>query len=207
MTDSINSLAFIFSKSKTIIKCDKKRKYLDNCCSNSNYCINNLYKVCIFKLEEQYFISSTLNLCTKNENAWELFKCNVTNLLNAFFIISVKKCTSYHSFNAKLIKCKKCDCCNAILLYFKFNIMPFGTTSTACSECIPITCDSNIPYTSSIIPNYWPSTDPEDNHLVSYNRMANYAYEDLKSYVYRDIKFYYNDKYAANLCFKPPSFC
>lgn len=205
MTDSINTLAFIFSKSKTIIKCDKKRKYIDNCCSNSNYCVNNLYKICIFKLEEQDFISSTLNLCTENENAWELFKYNVPNLLNAFFIISVKKCTTYHSFNAKLIRCKKCDCCNAILLYFKFNISPFGTST--CGTCIPITCDSNIPVTSSIIPNYWPSTDPNDNHLISYNKMANFAYKDLKSYVYTDLKFYYNDKYTDNLCFKKPTIC
>jgi hypothetical protein len=202
MCDSINTIGFIFNKSKTIIKCDKKKKYYTNCCAN-NYCINNLYKICIFKLEEEHFMSSTLNITTDNENAWEAFKNNVGNLLDAFFIISVTKCNKLHSFNAKFIKYKRCDCCNAILLYFKFNIIPFNLNITACSNCIPITCNSNVPITSNIIENYWPSEDIQDNIKPSYNNMANFAYKDLKSSIYTDVKFYCSDKYASTLCFKP----
>ena len=105
MTDSINTIGFIFNKAKTIIKCDRKRKYNTFCCAN-NYCVNNLYKICVFKLEEENFISSTLNISTDNENAWETFKNNIATLLDAFFIISVTKCNKLHSFNAKFIKYK-----------------------------------------------------------------------------------------------------
>jgi hypothetical protein len=206
MTDYVNTIGFIFNKAKTIIKCDKRGKYHKYCCSN-NYCVNNLYKICIFKLEKENFISSSLNICTSNDNAWEIFKNNVSTLLDAFFIISVTKNTTAHSFNAKFIKCTKCECCDAILIYFKFNIIPFNFNVTSCSTCIPITCGSNVPVTSSIIPNYWPSSDPQDNNKISYNSMANFAYKCLKSTTYTNIRFFYNDKYASKLCFTEPSVC
>jgi len=206
MTDSINTIGFIFNKAKTTIKCDKKNKYSDcylNNCHSNNYCVNNLYKICVFKLEPENFVSSTLNITTDNENAWELFKNNVCNLLNAFFIISITKCKKIHSFNAKFIRYKKCDCCNAILLYFKFNIIPFNLNINNCDNVIPITHDSNIPVTCNVIENYWPSEDFQDNHKLSYNGISNFAYKDLKSYIYTDVKFFCNDKYSNTLCFKP----
>jgi len=206
MTNSINTIGFIFNKVKTIIKCDKKRKYSYCKCSN-NFCVNNLYKICVFKLQKENFVSSTLNISTDNEDAWKNFKENIYTLINAFFIISVTKCNFLHSFNAKFINYKKCDCCDAILLYFRFNIIPYNINMDTCTNCLPVVCDSNIPTTSSIIPNYWPSSEYNDNNKISYNSMSNFAYKDFKSTVYSDVKFFYNDKYANNLCFTKSTNC
>jgi len=198
MTDSINTIGFIFNKTKTIIKCDKKKKYNKFCCPN-NFCVNNLYKVCVFKFEKKNFISSTLNIVTDNQNSWEIFKQNIDTLLNAFFIISVTKSNKLHSFNAKFFKYKMCDCCDAIIAYFIFNIVPFNlNVNTPCYKCIPIT--SSPPTTSSIIPNYWP-TNENDNNKIIYNTMANFAYKNLKSTTYDNVKFFYCDTYSSYLCF------
>ena len=206
MTDLINTLGFIFSESKTIIKSDRKNKYNAFCCNN-NYCVNNLCKVCVFKLEKENFISSTLSITTSNDDLWENFKNNIETLLNAFFIISLTKCNTLHSFNAKLVRCKRCDCCDAILLYFKYNIVPYNLNTTQCNKCIPIINNTNIPNTSNIIVNYWPSSQATDNNKPQYNNSSDFAYLKLKSGTYSDIKFFYNDKYASTLCFKPANNC
>jgi len=202
MAECINTIGFIFSKVNTIIKCDKKRKYCNPnyCCSNS-YCSNNNYKICVFKLTKENFASSTLNISTHPNDAWTDFKNNVVSLLNAYFIISVTKSNKLHSFNAKFIKYKKCDCCDAILLYFKYNIIPYNTSDSNCTKCITVTSDSNIPITSSYIENYWPSSEAYDNNKLCYNNMANFSYKYLKSSVYTDVKFFYNDKYTNQTCF------
>ena len=122
-------------------------------------------------------------------------------MLNAYFIISVTNNNKLHSFNAKFIKYKKCDCCDAILLYFKYNIIPYNTSDSNCTKCIKVASGSNIPITSSYIENYWPSSEASDNNKLCYNNMANFSYKHLKSSVYTDVKFFYNDKYTNQTCF------
>jgi len=165
-----------------------------------------MYKICVFKLEKEYFISSTLNIVTDNQNAWDSFKNNINTLIDAFFIISVTNCNKLHSFNAKFFKYKMCDCCDAVIVYFIFNIVPYNLNlNNPSNSCIPITTDTLIPVTNAIIPNYWPSNDENDNNKTSYNNMANFAYKDLKSTIYSDVKFYYCDKYASTICFNNKS--
>lgn len=243
MVNCINNLAFIFSKAKTIIKCDNKQKYCDICACNpsntyetyvqvckpkavgNNYCkkccnvcevSGNNYKLCIFKLCKSNFISSTLNISFDFDSAWQTFVENVGKLINAYFVISVSKCDELHSFNAKLIKVKNCSCCDAMVLYFKYNFIPFNYSTptlpnyttyetkefkNGCGTCIPITYYSNIPQSACTPPNYWPVPKKDIANKPCANIIGNFAYDNLKCTTYYDIKFYYNDKYCENICF------
>ena len=43
-----------------------------NTCSN-----NSQYKICIFKVKKDHFVSSTLGIASDKQNAWEIFKSNI----------------------------------------------------------------------------------------------------------------------------------
>ena len=79
-----------------------------------------------------------------------------------------------------MIKAKKCDCCDAILLYFKYNIISL----TPCSQ---LTNPSN--NCSYITP---PSTNPYID--IGANYESNITY-DLKSGLYKSVKFFNSSNY------------
>ncbi len=208
MSECLNAVGFIFNSVKTCIKKDKSCKYANSFCQNCIYanakipsfnvpgtlspcnkCVNNTqYKICIFKLKKEHFVSSSLAISTSVENAWEEFKKNIIYQKNGNFVISITKCdNTLHSFYANMIKSKKCDCCDAIILYFKYNIISMNDYSH-----INL---SNYPYT--IEPS---QTNPYNNICANYESNITY---NLKSGLYKSVKFfnssYYNySNYVAN---------
>jgi hypothetical protein len=160
--------------------------------SPCNKCTNNSqYKICIFKLKKEHFVSSSLGIATGDENAWELFKNAIIYQRNGNFVISV---TSGHddksnSFYANLIKAKKCDCCEAVILYFKYNVI----------SLLP-------PYLQGLTHNIPP--DVQINTYFPYNvacanQGSNIAY-NLKSCNYKNVKFFYSPNYTFKTQLLPP---
>ncbi len=194
MGECINNIGFIFSKAKTCVK--NKRKY-GNCLVTS------------FKLDKSDFVTSTLDISTSQEESWNNFKNNIINWVNGYFVISVTKCDKLHSFGAKLMKIKVCECCDVVYLYFNFNIIPNSVNDTCNnnnSVCFPLTSASNVPSGSCFPPNYWPNTNAigKTDDFINppcANTVGNFFY-NLESTYYYDVKFYYNEKYCTNLCFK-----
>ena len=87
-------------------------------CSN-----NSQYNIVIFKLKKEHFVSSSLDIATNMNDAWLQFKKNIIYQKNGNYVISVSKNNKSHSFYANLIKAKKCNYCDTVLLYFKYNII------------------------------------------------------------------------------------
>jgi hypothetical protein len=200
MTECLNAVGFIFNSVKTYIKKDKSCKYINQNCqyctynnsssysksvpgriSPCNKCSNNTqYKICIFKLKKEDFVSSSLGISTSIEDAWEEFKKNIIYQRNGNFVISVTKCdNTLHSFYANLIKSKKCKCCESVILYFKYNIIsltPYDQLTNP--ETLPdVTVTQNYPY-NNVCANY------ESN--ITYN---------LKSDKYKSVKFFNSQNY------------
>lgn len=204
MTECLNAVGFVFDSVKTYIKKDKTGKYTKYYCQNCafqsdssdkceapipgfispcNKCDNNTqYKICIFKLKKENFISSSLGIATSNENAWELFKNSIIYQRNGNFVISVtSECNNKsHSFYANMIKAKPCDCCDAVILYFKYNII----------SLLP-------PYLQALSQNTHP--DVKVNTYFPYdiscaNQYSNISY-NLKSGHYKNVKFFYSPNY------------
>ncbi len=194
MTTCINTTGFIFSKSKVTIKTYKSGCYK--------------YKLALFKLTKNDFISSTLNISTGAEESWEYLKANIIDLVNKDFMISVTKCSKLHSFGAKLAKIKVCKCCDVINLYFYYNVIP-GTTKSCNynnSICIPLVCDTNQPTVSCYPENYWPDPNPETQQPyypkgTCTNIAGNFFY-NLDCGQYYDVKFYSQTPYCTVPCFK-----
>ena len=246
MIPNINTIGFIFNKAKTIVKYDYKNKYntsicnIDtntfesyalikstyqkNCCCCSNCIVSgDNYKICIFKLCKEELLSSTLGIATNFNEAWLNFYNGILNLLNAYFVISVTKCEILHSFNAKLIRVKYCDDCNVVILYFKYNFIPFtnnlnpdldennisnsnnnllipNNQASSCGSLIKLNSCSNVPTEQTCYPsNYWPTNEVDNK--TSVNKVSNFSYNNLTSTTYHNLKFYYNDKYVDNICF------
>jgi len=196
MSECLNAVGFIFNSVRTYIKKDKSCKYVNSWCQNcvNNYnpnvpgtivpcnkCTNNSqYKVCIFKLKKEHFVSSSLAISTSKEDAWEEFKKNIIYQKNGNFVISITKCdNSLHSFYANMIKAKKCGCCDAIILYFKYNIISL-------LPCSQLTNQYNYPDVTQ------PNPSPYNN--VCANLESNITY-NLKSGLYKSIKFYNSSEY------------
>lgn len=214
MSECLNAVGFIFNSVKTYIKKDKYCKYINsycqNCACNNEGCgiecnptiltvpgklspcnkctFNSQYKICIFKLKKEHFVSSTLAISTSTQDAWDEFKKNIIYQRNGNFVISVTKCNNIlHSFYANMIKAKKCECCDAIILYFKYNIISL-------LDCQQLTNPTNYP----------DETQPQQNpyNTVCANLESNITY-NLKSGLYKSVKFfnspYYNySNYVAN---------
>ena len=194
MSECLNAVGFIFDSVKTYIKKDKLCKYVSSYCQNClnnnsnqgilspcNKCTNNSqYKVCIFKLKKEHFVSSSLAISTSKEDAWEEFKKNIIYQRNGNFVISITKCNnSLHSFYANMIKAKKCGCCDAIILYFKYNIISF----TQCPQTY-----NYIDHPDVSEPTYYPYNN------VCANYQSNIMY-NLKSGLYKSVKFYNSSNY------------
>jgi len=202
MSECLNSVGFIFNSVKTYIKKDKYCKYnnsyCQNCmCNNQNYdieynpvmmnipgkllpcnkCTNNSqYKVCIFKLKKEHFVSSSLAISTSILDAWEEFKKNIIYQKNGNFVISITKCdNTFHSFYANMIKAKKCECCDSIILYFKYNIISLLSCPQLAYQ--DITQPTHNPYNNI-------GADYESN--ITYN---------LKSGLYKSVKFFNSSNY------------
>lgn len=181
MYECINSTGFIFKSAKVLIKKDKKIKFkkhkCQECSYNSNNCNNcyNIenYKMCVFKLTKDNFVSSCLSIVT-NEDYWDNFKKNIIYQVNGNYVISVTKNENLHSFYANLSKIKVCDCCDVVLLYFKYNIIP----GLNCYQ--QFNCQEN---------NFG------INNTSCYNFLANITY-NLKSNIYQNIKFYRSENYT-----------
>jgi hypothetical protein len=186
MNECINAVGFIFNNVKTYIKKDKNCKYKNNFCQHcnispcNNCTLNSQYKVCIFKLKKEYFISSSLDISTSKENAWDNFKKNIIFQKNGNFVISVTKCNNtLHSFYANMIKVKQCDCCDSVIIYFKYNIISLKSLNELTNP---------INLSDEIIPNQYPYNN------VCANYESNITY-NLKSGLYKSVKFFNSSNY------------
>lgn len=200
MTECLNAVGFVFNSVKTYIKKDKSCKYTNYYCQYCAYgnkasciepkagtlspcsmCTNNSqYKICIFKLKKEHFVSSSLNISTCTDDAWQVFKKNIIYQRNGNFVISITKCDNVsHSFYANLIKAKCCDCCEAVILYFKYNIISLPSCEQLTNpENLPdVTTYQNFPY-----------------NVVCANYESNIIY-CLKSGVYKTIRFFNSENY------------
>jgi hypothetical protein len=204
MGECLNAVGFVFNSVKTFIKKDKSCKYVNSYCQNCscnnqnisdvlgtigtigtlapcNKCTNNSqYKVCIFKLKKEHLVSSSLAISTSKEDAWDEFTKNIIYQRNGNFVISITKCdNTLHSFYANMIKAKKCSCCDAVILYFKYNIISL----TPCSEISnPIQYPDQTEQTQS----------PYNNVCANYESNITY---NLKSGLYKSVRFYNSSNY------------
>lgn len=209
----LNAVGFVFDKVKTYIKIDKSCKYTNYYCQDCifgnkkdiscsdvfpgtlkpcNNCSNNTqYKICIFKLKKDHFISSSLNISTSFEDAWEQFKSNIIYQKNGNFVISLGDCNGgTHSFYANLIKTKKCTCCDSVLLYFKYNIITMltGYQEQQLSNPPPdifVPTSSNFPYS-----------------VACANLSSNITYK-LRSGEYKNVRFFISSEYQFSNSLEP----
>jgi hypothetical protein len=206
MTECLNAVGFVFNNVKTYIKKDKSCKYSNaycqNCISNNknyrancdpiitqslgmispcNKCSNNSqYKICIFKLKKEHFISSSLEISTSQQDAWEEFKKNIIYQTNGNFVVSItKRDNTFHSFYANMIKAKKCNCCESVLLYFKYNIISLAP----CSQLTNPTT-----YPDEIQPQKSPY------NIVCANYESNITH-NLCSGLYKSVRFFNSSNY------------
>jgi hypothetical protein len=141
--------------------------------------------MCIFKLNKSDFISSTLAISTTAEDAWENFKKNIVFLINGNFVISVTKCNKLHSFYANLSKAKVCSCCDVVVLYFKYNILPSLTCYQPLMNCMA-SCNNANGACGSVYGL---------NSELCVNLFSNITY-DLKCGTYTNLKFFYCNLYT-----------
>lgn len=196
MTGCLNAVGFVFDEVKTYIKKDKLCKYNNYYCqscirtqsgiiSPCNTCSNNSqYKICIFKVKKDHFVSSTLGIASDKQNAWEMFKSNIIYQKNGNFVISITdSCNKSHSFYANMIKAKKCHCCDSVLLYFKYNIITY----------IP---GEQIQYVASPPPDVVLPKSTEYPYIVECaNTHSNITY-NLKSGEYKSVRFFNSQNYS-----------
>ena len=212
-TQNLDAVGFVFDNVKTNIKWDNSCKYSSKRCqmcphpqlnigkiAPCNSCSNSTqYKVCIFKLKKEYFISSSLSISTTFQDAWEQFVKSIIYQINGNFVISITKCNnSSHSFYANLLRVKKCSCCDAVILYFKYNIVSLTPPSLLTN-----------PYTG---PDYTSTpTFPINSYkTIGANYESNITW-NLKSGLYKTVRFFNSQNYdwGNNLTFceqQPPLF-
>jgi len=215
MANCLNAVGFVFDKVKTSIKKDIGCKYTKYYCQQCmltnetkngygepvpgmmnpcNNCSNNTqYKICIFKLKKEHFISSSLGICSNAEEAWNIFKNAIIYQRNGNFVISITdKCNKSHSFYANLIKAKNCTCCEAVILYFKYNIISMLPTYKEYAINNPppdVKTPQNYPYTVACA---------NINSNITYN---------LKSCEYKNVRFFISQNYQFNNNLEPCGIC
>jgi len=233
MSKCLNEVGFVFNKAKTLIKKDKQSRYSKYNCQECNWirrfgssdkiipgtvspckkCTDNSqYKILIFEVKKENFVSSSLEISTGIENAWENFKKEITYQKNGNFVISVTKCNKAHSFYANLIKSKKCPCCEKVLLYFKYNIIPLlncyqqginPENTFQYDNFIPGQCTYPPPSSSSY--GLWVNSNtPGQNvnvnlsnpyYIIGANSTSNITY-DIKSGEYDNVRFFNSSVYT-----------
>jgi hypothetical protein len=198
-TQNLDAVGFVFDNVKTNIKWDNSCKYSSNRCqmcpqtypqfnigkiAPCNSCSNSTqYKVCIFKLKKEYFVSSSLGISTTFQDAWEQFVNSIIYQTNGNFVISVTKCdNSAHSFYANLLRVKKCSCCDAVILYFKYNIVSLTPPALLTN-----------PYTG---PDYTSTpTFPINTYkTIGANYESNITW-NIKSGLYKTVRFFNSQNY------------
>lgn len=176
MSECISTIGFVFSQSKVCVKRDKNCKYSND--KNT--------RIGIFRLNKSELVSSTLSISTSFDDSWDNFKKYILTLVNANFVIKLKKCNKYHSFYANFVKLKESSSNpNVVLLYFKYNVIPnqtpfFMNQENANMELVLKTREQS------------GSAKP-----ICANIMSNICYE-LESDCYTDISFFYNEAYRSN---------
>lgn len=206
MTECLNAVGFVFNNVKTYIKKDNKCKYSNSYCQNCicnnqncgfspvqtitqthgmlspcNQCsLNTQYKICIFKLKKEHFVSSSLEISTSLNDAWDEFKKNIIYQTNGNFVISITKCDGkLHSFYANMIKAKKCHCCDSVLLYFKYNIISL-------IPCSQLTNPTDYPDETQ------PTQYPYNSVCANYESNITY---NLCSGQYKSVRFFNSSNY------------
>jgi hypothetical protein len=190
--ECLESVGFVFNNVKTCIKRDKILKYQNVNCQECVYlceqgslnpcncCFNNTqYNICIFKLRKENFITSSLGISTDRNNSWEVFKQNILFQKNANYVITVSKNGRLHSFYANMIKAKICNCCDNVLLYFKYNIISM------------LSCYDRF----LNVQNNQNNQNNNEYMEICANLYSNITYK-LKSDTYDTIRFYYSKNYT-----------
>jgi hypothetical protein len=109
MAQCINTTGFMFNMARLKVKYDKVKNCKPCSCNKCRtYKVSN--NVCMIKLTQEQFVSSTLEITTSKEEAWQSFKDNITSLIYGHFIISLGKNNkhTFHSIFGQLIKVKRC---------------------------------------------------------------------------------------------------
>jgi hypothetical protein len=121
----IDTLGFIFTNAsvKTKIRLSKKHIIRD-----STNIFNKDPKYCAIILKKKDFLSSTLNVCTNNEDMWTLFIKNLYKLLRGFFLISFTKHNIINTIYTQFIKYKYNCKCEELKMFFRYNISPSPET-------------------------------------------------------------------------------
>lgn len=175
MSECISTIGFVFSQSNVCVKRDKNCKYGND--KNS--------RICIFKLKKCSLVSSTLSISTSFDDAWDNLKKNLITLINANFVIKLKKCNRYHSFYANFIKLKESGSKpDDVLLYFKFNVIPNQSPFYMNQE-------------NANMEQVLKAQEQSGYKPICANMVSNICYE-LKSDCYTDISFFYNEAYRSN---------
>ena len=217
MNECLGSVGFVFNNVKTCIKKDKILKYQNIYCqecificgqgslSPCNSCFNNSqYKICIFKLTKENFVTSSLGISSNREESWDIFKKNIIYQKNGNYVISITKNKKLHSFYANLIKAKVCNCCESVLLYFKYNIISM------------LSCyDKFLYYRNQNLNNNMSNNNNLENRFIEEENLndslyvqvcaslySNITYK-LKSDTYDTVRFYYSQNYTykPQICF------
>lgn len=115
----IDTLGFIFTNASVKTKIRLSKKHI--ICDSTNI-FNKDPKYCEIILKKKDFLSSTLNVCTNNEDMWTLFIKNLYKLLRGFFMISFTKHNVINTIYTQFIKYKyKHD---ELKMFFRYNISP-----------------------------------------------------------------------------------
>ena len=152
--------------------------------SSTNLCKKKVSK-CIMSLSRDDFISSTLAVATTEEEAWNLFRVNIYNYINAQFIISLSDCKSFNSVSAQLTKVKQNNC--VVRLYFMYNFIPNPNCLIVPSYLVS---GPNLPVLSCASTN---TTDVNAPILVP---IPNPGQLDLCTRTYHNLRFYVSNEYV-----------
>lgn len=186
--NSISVIGFMFKSAKVIIKCDEKTDYGESSC-NSTTCeccnYNDKNMVSVFKLKKEDFIMSSIDIATSNIEQWNQLNDKIKMFYNKPFIISLTKDGNYNTFYSKLINFKKCDCCDSVFMFFKYNIIA-NLFNPSINQTINI-CDGNninkLCYSG--------------NTTSLITSLANLTY-NLEEGDYKNVKFYFNPNDTSN---------
>jgi len=190
----INSIGFIFNKSKIKVLNNHKQKYTKCNCNKCTKYINTS-NICVMRLCKSDFISSSLAISTTWEEAWKDFNERIYSLLYAHFVISLGRHDTIHSIFAQLVRAVKSDCKNYIKLYFRYNFIPnlYNNSESQIIVCgdVPTSIPDNIPVSNNV------SYNESDNEIYPEQCIQNSnSYYKLCNQTYYNLKFYYDDNYV-----------
>lgn len=175
---NINSIAFTFNKAKITVKCDERNKYKKCSCDKCDkYKISN--NICMIRLKKSEFLSSSLDVSTSPQDAWNSFTKRITSLLYGHFVITLGRNNKFYSIFAQLFKIKtyKDD---SFILYFKYNFIPNNVCTLEPQYLITTNCPKISTYNNNWIDPNAP-IEPSIN-VISFKPLHNCTYHNLKFY-------------------------